>query len=553
MDALTRNEPIPVARGEAGQPGPGLLGRVPRRTLVGGVIGLAALAAIVAAPLFWAGQPEYRVLFSNLSDKDGGAVIASLSQMSVPYRFAPGGAAILVPEERVHDTRLRLASQGLPRGGIVGFELLEGQKFGVTQFQERLNFQRGLEGELARSIQSLAVVQSARVHLALPAQNGFLREQSKPSASVVVGVHPGRSLDRTQIAGIVHLVASSVPNLAPPQVSVIDHTGTLLSSSDAPRPGGLDSAQLDHVRRIEAVLSQRVLDILEPIVGAGNVRAQVTADVDFTQSESTAEQYRPNQGNEPAAVRSMQVLESGSRDAANAQGVPGALSNQPAAPASAPINGKAQPMQGAAAQSTEVSAGRREQVTNYEVDKTVRVVRNAAGTIRRLSGAVVVNHRRGIDDSGKPASTPLSDAELEKVNALVREAMGFNRERGDSLNVVNVPFTEVETPPEMSLPIWQQPETVALARDVGKYFSLVLLALIVVFALVRPALKAMARAPSPRISARVDDPLQIPPPVDVPQGASRVSRDEVVRLARQNPAAVAGVVRSWVGVESGRA
>lgn len=531
-------------------PGAGLATMPLGRKLLA-VAGLAALVAIVVATLAWSRQPDYRVLFSNLSDKDGGSVIAALSQMNVPYRFASGGAAILVPEDRVHDARLKLASQGLPRGGTVGFELLESQRFGVTQFQERLNFQRGLEGELARSIQSLAAVQAARVHLALPVQNGFLREQQKPSASVLLSVYPGRALDRGQVAGIVHLVASSVPELAPKQVSVIDQTGTLLSSEGDAAANGLDASQLNHVRRLESSFSQRVLDIVEPIVGAGNVRAQVTADVDFTQSESTAEQYRPNQGSEPAAVRSRQVLESSENEAA-AQGIPGALSNQPPAPATAPVNGEAQPTAPATAGRAAASSGRREATTNYEVDKTVKVIRNATGTIRRLTAAIVVNHRRSVDESGKVTLTPLAPAELENINALVRETIGFVRERGDSINVVNAPFTEIEAPKEQVLPVWQQPENIALARDLGKQLGLLLLATLVIFALIRPALKSFARAAAPaaRVAERVDDPLQLPVPPGGPDAAAPARREEILRIARDNPAAVAGVVRSWVGTNA---
>ncbi|MBX3592154.1 MAG: flagellar M-ring protein FliF [Burkholderiaceae bacterium] len=535
-------------------PAPGVpatgLAAIPLRRKLAALAGLAALVAIVVASLAWSRQPDYRVLFTNLSDKDGGAVIAALSQMNVPYRFAPGGAAILVPEDRVHDARLKLASQGLPRGGTVGFELMENQKFGVTQFQERLNFQRGLEGELARSIQSLAAVQNARVHLALPVQNGFLREQQKPSASVLLSLYPGRTLDRGQVAGIVHLVASSVPDLAPKQVSVIDQTGSLLSSDGESPANGLDASQLNYVRQLESGFTQRVLDIVEPIVGTGNVRAQVTADVDFTQSESTAEQYRPNQGGEPAAVRSQQVLESADASAA-AQGIPGALSNQPPVPATAPVNGAAQPTAAAAAGRPGSAGGRREATTNYEVDKTVRVTRNATGTIRRLTAAIVVNHRRTVDESGKVTLAPLTPAELENVNALVRETIGFNRERGDSINVVNAPFTEIEAPKEPALAIWQQPENIALARDVGKQLGLLLLAVIVIFTLIRPALKALARPPAPaaRVAERVDDPLQLP----LPSGgaaAPPARQDEILKIARDNPAAVASVVRSWVGTEA---
>ena len=207
----------------------GRLAALPARSKMALGVGIAALAAVVLAMTLWNSQGDYKVLYANLSDKDGGAIIAQLSQMNVPYRHADGGAAILVPASKVHDVRLKLASAGLPKGSVVGFELMDGARFGQTQFQERLTFQRGLEGELTRSITSMAAVQAARVHLALPNQNGFFREQQKPSASVLLTLHPGRSVDRAQVAGIVHLVASSVPEMNPKAVSVLDQTGALLS------------------------------------------------------------------------------------------------------------------------------------------------------------------------------------------------------------------------------------------------------------------------------------------------------------------------------------
>ena len=355
--------------------------------------------------------PDWRVLYANLADKDGGAIIAQLSQMNIPYKYTEGGAAILVPADKVHDTRLRLASQGLPKGSVVGFEMMESNRFGMTQFQERLTFQRGLEGELTRSIQALSSVQSARVHLALPNQNGFFREQQKPSASVLVSLYPARSLDRTQIAGIVHLVASSVPELSPSAVSVLDDTGKLLS---APADGsgdarGVDAEQLQYTQNIEQSFTRRILDILEPIVGKGNVRAQVTADVDFSQTESTSESHRPNQTPDSGAVRSQQLVETGAGagGAAGPAGVPGAVTNQPPGNATAPINGPAQTLAaagtaGAGALGARGAGGKRESIINYEVDKTVRVVRGGTGQVRRLSAAVVVNHQAGKDDKGKP-------------------------------------------------------------------------------------------------------------------------------------------------------
>ncbi|MEG3063917.1 MAG: flagellar basal-body MS-ring/collar protein FliF, partial [Comamonas sp.] len=300
-----------------------------------GAVAVLVVVGLVAAVMFNR-QPDYKVLFSNLSDKDGGAIVAQLTTLNVPYQYSEGGGAILIPADRVHDVRLKLATQGLPKGSVTGFELMETSRFGITQFQERLNFQRGLEGELTRSIQALASVQNARVHLALPNQNGFFREQQKPSASVLVTLHPGRFLDRAQIAGIVHLVASSVPELQPAAVSILDDTGKLLSQSPDGNGNQVDVQKLMYTQQIEQQYTRRILDILEPVVGKDNVRAQVTADMDFSQTESTSEQHRPNQGPDSSAVRSQQVVESsGSQQPAQPTGVPGATSNQPPVAAAA--------------------------------------------------------------------------------------------------------------------------------------------------------------------------------------------------------------------------
>lgn len=514
--------------------------------------GIVAFVAIIAAAAMWSRQPDYKVLFSNLSDRDGGAVVASLSQMNVPYRFSEVGGVIMVPADKVHDVRLRLASQGLPKGGTVGFELMEGQKFGTTQFQERLNYQRGLEGELARSIMSLAQVANARVHLALPTANGFFREQQKPSASVLLTVHPGRSVDRAQVAGIVHLVASSIPDLNPRQVSVVDQTGALLSAQNDGSPqGGLDASQLQYVRSMEQATISRILEIVEPIVGRGNVRAQVTADVDFTQSESTAEQYRPNQGNEPAAVRSQQVSESSAGAAGGPAGIPGALTNQPPGATSAPINGPAQALNATpgTAAATGARDGRRDATTNYEVDKTVRVTRNATGSLRRLSAAVVINHRRTVDSEGKASLVALEAKEVEQIQALVREAIGFNKDRGDALNVLNTPFTTEEPAKPIETPLWKDPDILALARSIGLQGGLLLLGLLALFGIIRPTLKA-SRTPPPAegVSTVVANEVSLPAPGATPL-LSGGPQEDLIRMARDNPGTVANVVRSWVNNE----
>ncbi|HJV73620.1 MAG TPA: flagellar basal-body MS-ring/collar protein FliF, partial [Noviherbaspirillum sp.] len=306
-----------------------------RNMLIG--IGAAAVVAIVAGAWMWSKKPEYRVLFSNFSDRDGGAIVASLQQMNVPYQFAEGGGAILVPEDRVHDARLKLASQGLPKGGNVGFELMENQKLGISQFLEQVNFQRALEGELARSIQSVAAVQAARVHLALPKNSVFVRDQQKPTASVLLNLHPGRNLDPQQVSAIVHLVASSVPELPTKNVTVVDQSGNLLSENGK-RPGanGLDPTQLKYVQELQQSIVRRIESIITPIVGADNVRAEATADVDFSTSEQAAEMYKPNQGTNPATVRSQHTSEAQNGNQ-NPAGVPGALTNQPPVPATAPL------------------------------------------------------------------------------------------------------------------------------------------------------------------------------------------------------------------------
>ncbi|MCU0940006.1 MAG: flagellar M-ring protein FliF [Burkholderiaceae bacterium] len=530
----------------AGPAGGGVFAQMSPRTRGMLLLGAAALAAVVAAAYLWSSSPTYRVLFTNLSDRDGGAIIAQLSQMNIPYRNADGGT-LLVPQDKVHEARLKLASAGLPKGSVVGFEIMESQRFGVTQFQEQVNYQRALEGELGRSIQTLAPVAGARVHLALPKQSGFLRDKQPPTASVLLQMHPGKALDRQQVAGIVHLVSSSVPELNPKSVSVVDQHGNLLAS-ERQGAAGLDAAQLDYVARIEADTIKRIEDILEPIMGRGNVRAQVTADVDFSQIENMAETYAPNQGADTkAAIRSQSTQESSQPGPATPQGIPGALSNQPPTPPTAPINGAAPPLNPAQGATAGGSNTRREAVTNFEVDKTVRHTKVASGQIKRLSAAVVVNHRTKPGEAGAAAtSTPLAEEEVKNINALVREAMGFNEKRGDSLNVVNSAFSTVDLGTAEALPVWKQPDVVALGKEVGKALLFLMLTMIVVFGVVRPALKAVATAPKAPVR-----PLAAPEPVAaLPQpdeNRPRTPIDQVRDLAKSDPATVANVVKAWVG------
>jgi flagellar M-ring protein FliF len=545
-----------MAVGAAGLPASRIqvLGMIPLQQKFGLMVALAAVVALLVGGWLWGQTPDYRVLYANLSDRDGGAIISSLQQMNVPYKFAEGGGALLVPASQVHEVRLRLAGQGLPKGGLVGFELMEAQKLGTSQFQEQVNYQRALEGELARSIQSLAAVNGARVHLAFSKPSVFVREQQKPSASVLLSLHPGRSLDVAQVSAIVHLVSSSIPDMPVKNVTVVDQSGSLLTTQDGNNVG-LDPGQLKYRREVEQSFVKRIEAILTPITGGNNVLAQVTADIDFTQTENIAEIYSPNQS-AASAVRSQQTSESSASGGTPAAGVPGALSNQPPANASAPLNAAQAPAQApgqpSAAAPAPAQAGasvappatRRDSTINYEVDKTIRHTRQPVGAIKRLSVAVVVNHRKLVDAEGKVSTKPLAAAEIEQINALVKEVMGYSKERGDSLNVTNSAFSVAETEPVPEVPLWKQPETIATAKDVGRNVLIAGLVLFLVLGVLRPLLAKLAEA-------------RLPAPVvaDTDTGASAsVQRragyaenlDAVKQLARSEPKLVANVVKEWV-------
>jgi flagellar M-ring protein FliF len=533
----------------------------------------SAIIALLGGGWMWSQAPDYKVLFSNVSDRDGGAIIASLQQMNIPYKFAEGGGAILVPSNEVHDARLKLASQGLPKGGLVGFELMENQKFGTSQFLEQVNFQRALEGELARSVQALAAVSSARVHLAMAKQSVFMREQQKPSASVLVNLYPGRTLDPQQVNAVMHLVSSSVPNLPIKNVTVVDQNGALLSKLDEANPStGLDPNQLKYLNDLEQSYVKRIEAILIPIVGLENVRAQVAADVDFAHTEQMAELYKPNQDPANSTVRSQQTSESTAVAGQVDGGVPGALSNQPPSPATAPITtANAAPPPANAAQPGGIGAGgaapeqanpapppapvnsRKDATTNYEVDKTIQHTRKPVGGIRRLSAAVVVNYRRVTDEKGVVTTQPLNDVEKAQITDLVKEAMGFNKERGDTLSVANSPFTGAEREELPELPLWKQPEVIDLAMQGGKLLLIGSLILYLVLGVLRPALRRMnqpAAQPAPALAEQKEKEEEAVSLVDEFRQPQLSRNEQNLMLARQlakdDPKVVASVVKQWV-------
>ena len=522
-----------------------LLGLIPSKQKLGLMVALAAITALVVAGWLWGQSPDYRVLYANLSDRDGGAVIASLQQMNVPFKFTEGGGALLVPANQVHEMRLRLAGQGLPKGGLVGFELMESQKFGTSQFQEQVNYQRALEGELARSIQSLSAVNGARVHLAFSKPSVFVREQQKPSASVLLSLNAGRNLDPGQVSAIVHLVSSSIPDLPVKNVTVIDQNGSLLTSSDASTVG-LDPGQLRYRRDVEQGFSKRIEAILAPIAGSNNVLAQVTADIDFTVTENLAEIFTPNPA-ASAAVRSQQTTEASNAGAGagGASGVPGALSNQPGASANAPIVAAS----GSAASNSAAGAAapantRRDSTVNYEVDKTIRHTRQSVGGIKRLSVAVLVNHRKLVDEEGKTTTKPMSPEEMEQINALVKEVMGFSKERGDSLNVTNSAFSVAAAEPVVEVPLWKQPATLAMAKDIGRYVLIAGLLVYLVFGILRPLLSNL-NVPDPQEMRQAAIDNDAAPAAPRPEAQSG-NLDAVKQLARNEPQLVASVVKEWV-------
>jgi flagellar M-ring protein FliF len=538
-------------------------GQLSNRRKLGLMFGIAAIIALVAGSWMWSQTPDYRVLYSNLSDRDGGSVIASLQQMNVPYKMAEGGGAILVPSNQVYEMRLRLASQGLPKGGVVGFELMDGQKLGMSQFQEQVNYQRALEGEITRSIQSLSAVQAARVHLAIPKPSVFVRDQQKPSASVLLSLYPGRTLDAAQVSGIVHLIASSVPELPVKNVTLVDQNGNLLLAADegeADAHAGLDPTQLDYLHQVEQSYVKRIEAILTPLVGVGNVKAQVAADLDFAMIEQTAETYKPNPAPNEAAIRSQQTSETVGDAGKPASGVPGAMSNQPPGAASAPIAAAASPAGGTAAGAGASGAGaHKESTVNFEVDKTIQHVRQPVGGIKRLSVAVVVNNRKV--GTGKNAKAkPLSAAELAQLQNLVKEAMGYNQARGDTLNLVNAAFSAGEEEVVPPVPLWKDPGNISLAKEVAKNLLIAALLFYLVFGVIRPILRDLAQPPLDVMPSHAggggeageagEEMAEISP-----QAAARAAQsagyEENLRaakeLAKQDPRVVASVVKDWVG------
>lgn len=449
---------------------------------IGLMVGLAASIAIGFAVVLWSQKPEYRVLYSNLSFADANQVIEQLKLYNLPYKFDADGRAILMPPEHVHQARLKLAAEGFTTEKTVGFELLDQEQgLGTSQFMETTRYRRGLEGELSRTIASVIAVRSARVHLAIPKDSVFIRDARKPRASVFVELFAGRKLERNQVAAITNLVASSIPELDANDVTVVDQRGRLLSSKNLDKDVVMAAKQLEYTRKVEETLLNRVNSILQPVVGMDRFRAEVSADLDFTEVEQTEELFNPDL----PALRSEQTLDEDKVGSPAPVGIPGALSNQPPGAASVP-----EVATGGDNEKVVPGSSRKQATRNFELDRTMSYTKHQLGRVRRLTVAVVVDDLAERGDDGQLASKAWSESELQRLRILVQDAVGYSAVRGDSINVINSPFVPPEIEPEEEIPFWMS----EWFWDLVKQSLAVLFVLLLVFGILRPILRSLAAA-----------------------------------------------------------
>lgn len=519
---------------------------------------MAALAGSVALGVtvaLWSQTPNFTLLYGSLSGKDASEVLDVLQRSSIPFRVDQESGAILVASNKVHDARLELAGEGLPRGNDLGFQMLDRKRsFGTSQFMEHARYHRALEVELGRSVASLQNVQTARVHLALPKQSVFVRAQKQPSASVLVKLYPGRNLEEGQGAAIAHLVAAAVPNLETSEVRVIDEKGHLLTTPEGDDRMALSDKEFQYTRRLEEAYIKRIEGILSPILGAHGVRAQVTAELDFTRTEQARESFSPN----PEAIRSEQVMEE-SGSGSGVGGIPGALSNQPPGGASVPESAL-NPDPNATPVNPYDSRSRRQATRNFELDRVVDHVITPSATIRKLSVAVVVDDRQTVTDTGEPTREARETEEMSRITALVKEAIGFNEERGDRVNVVNAAFTLPEAPPENmpEEPLWQRP----WVWDLGKQLAGGLIVLLLAFGVLRPLMRNLVNrdlaerqlehsgsqgalaAPAEGGALATPDGRAVPSLTATAPEVANI--DAIKSLVAEDPKRVANVVKTWV-------
>lgn len=528
------------------------------------LIGIAAAVAAGVGIVLWSKEPTYSLLYGNLGQQDAAQIAQALDTNGIPYKIE-GTGTITVPADQVHDARLKMAGQGLPEGDG-GFSVMSKDPgFGVSQFMEGARYQHALETELARTITNLQAVEGARVHLALPRQSAFVRDRRKPSASVFLQMKPGRRLESEQVTAIVNLVASSIPELEAQQVTVVDQQGRLLSSPGGNTEMAEREKQMEIARELEDRYTQRVQQLLTPLVGNDRVRAQVVADVEMSTTEEAREQYRP----ESQIVRSEQTSEESSRNGAGPQGVPGALTNQPPQPGTAlPPGASANPTPAPAAANAANAANpngaatvappdnqSKQSTRNYEIDRTVAYTKSPAGRLKRLTVAVLVDNLRATAEDGTVTETTITPEQVENMTRLVKDAIGYNEARGDSVSVVNASFRGETKPEDIvvdKIPLWEQP----LMRDMAKLLVGLIALLVLVLAVLRPLVRGLiGTAPKTekqpaQISAQATPAATMlapaadgsPAPLDY-DGQVAAAR----ALVTQDPARVAQVVKTWVG------
>ncbi len=538
---------------------------------IGFLIAIAGSVALGVYVMMWSQTPNYSLLYGSLSSQDIGQVLDSLQKSNISYRVDEASGAIMVPSAKVHEARIKLAGEGLPKSANAGYGMLsEEQGLGTSQFMEKARYHHALETELARSISTIKSVRAARVHLAMPKQSVFTRNQKPVSASVIVDLYNGHRMSPEQISAISNLVAASVPNLDISNVNIVDQNGRLMTQGDSARELALTASQFQYTSRVEESYMKRIEDILTPILGQDGVKAQVTADFDFTSTEQTRESYNPDL----PAVRSEQ-LEEEMLSADNALlGVPGALSNQPPAEGQAPeVANEAEAGTGTTAADSQSSMQRRT-VRNYEIDKTISHTRKPVGKLQRLSVAVVIDHKKQVTEEGTINRIEHSPEEIERFTGLVKEAIGYDAVRGDTVNVINAEFAIPDAPePLPEIPIYMQPWVWDIAKQVlGGLFVLFL-----VFGVLKPSIKNMVdkeitlhqstlatpagdvialNGPDGSIDgvngvgnseaalAEQEEQKALAPPTDYDR-----SIDAVKQVITENPKVAATVVKNWVGDE----
>lgn len=534
---------------------PRALTEIPGLRQAGLLVGVAVAVAAAVWLVLWSQGQNYTVLYGQLSERETGQVMDALTAAGIEFKLNPSGA-VSVPESKVQEARIRLASQGLPQSDSMGIEMIQKESpLGASSMMEAARYQSALETELARTIIKVQGVQSARVHLALPKASVFVRDTKKATASVMLQLYPGRRLEPGQVAAIVHLVASSVPELGPSDVTVVDQAGTLLNSPDENAEGAAATRQLEYTRKVEESYQRRIIELLEPIVGVGRVRATVTAELDFTQTEETHENYDPQK----TAVRSEQTASDTRKGADGAEGIPGALSNQPPGTSGAPAIAGAAPAAGSAqnGQSTTVSSGpsssSSRSTRNFEVDRSLSYVKQPTGVLKRLSVGVVFDDWQKTGEDGKVTTSPMSEDDLKRFTELVKESIGLKDDRGDKIDVINQAFkTSAPLPPVEGLPVWRQPWLPQLAKQlVGAG-----LVILVAFLIVRPLMKSLTRTSSRAagegnlelgadkltLSGKSDSPIKLQPSFEQQIAAART-------LVGQDPKRAAQVVKDWVAAD----